>query len=53
MTNKRLHEITGISASRISNILNDQPTSVLYVWKIAEALGFECKDILLIDGGKL
>ena len=53
MTNKRLHEITGISISRISNILNDQPTSVLYVWKIAEALGFECTDILLIDGGKL
>lgn len=53
MTNKRLHEITGISISRISNILNDQPTSVLYVWKIAEALGFECNDILLIDGGKL
>ena len=53
MTNKRLHEITGISISRISNVLNDQPTSVLYVWKIAEALGFECNDILLIDGGKL
>ena len=53
MTNKRLHELTGISAGRISNILNDRPTTVLYVWKIAEALGFECTDILLIDGKKI
>lgn len=53
MNNKRLHELTGISLGRISNILNDQPTSVLYVLKIAEAIGFETKEILLIDGKKL
>lgn len=53
MTNKKLHELTGISINRISNILNYQPTTVLSVWKIAEALGFECKDILIIEGKKL